>query len=868
MSRMEKPPASNEHTPVMRQYLGFKAQHPDLLLFYRMGDFYELFYDDARRGSVLLSIALTVRGQSAGEPIPMAGVPAHALDQYLARLVKLGESVAICEQVGDTATGKGPVERRVTRIVTPGTVTDDALLDGQHDNWLLAIHDSASKREAQIGMAALDLGSGRFIVAEFESMQALNDELERLQPAEILVSETSALRAQLAGRRGVTPRPPWHFDVDNARRDLMQRFGVRDLAGFGCDHLPLAITAAGAALKYAADTQQSAMPHVKPPRVEISADTIALDAASRRNLEIEVSLAGNKDNTLVAVMDSAVTAMGARTLRRWLGRPLRARNSLRARHQAVQSLIDSASYSALRERLRSIGDVERILARLALRSARPRDLAQLRDAFAILPGLRNLLGGMDAPLTSLHDRIGEFPALHALLGRALVESPPLWLRDGGVIARGYDAELDELRGLSGDANQFLADLELRERAATGIANLKVSYNKVHGFFIELGRAHSDRVPPRYQRRQTLKAAERYITPELKAHEDKVLSAGERALAREKLLYEQLLDALQPHLTALQESATAVAELDTLCCFAERAEALNLCCPELQDRAGIEIIGGRHPVVEVRGAETFIPNDLSLNEDRRMLIITGPNMGGKSTYMRQIALIVLLAHAGAFVPAQSARIGPIDRIFTRIGAADDLASGRSTFMVEMTETANILRNASAQSLVLMDEIGRGTSTFDGLSLAWATARALANDIRAWTLFATHYFELTALADDSNGVANVHLDAVEHNDQIVFLRCVKEGPADRSYGLQVALLAGVPRAVIAQAQQYLQQLESAPRARAAPVTPQLPLFEPQARLIEALRAINPDALTPREALDLLYRLRALIPEKSENEVGDRA
>ncbi len=838
----------------MQQYLGFKAQHPGTLLFYRMGDFYELFFDDARRAAALLGIALTARGQSAGEPIPMAGVPAHAVDQYLARLVKVGESVVICDQVGDPATSRGPVERRITRIVTPGTATDDALLDGRRDNWLAALHGAGRC----IGLAAIDLGGGRFILGELDGDSTLADELERLQPSEILLSEDSPLQPLLAVRRGVKLRPPWCFDTDTARRALMRQFGVSDLAGFGCDGMRAAIAAAGAALQYAADTQRSALPHLKPPRVEHSRETIVLDAASRRNLEIDASLAGIPQNTLVAVMDSTVTPMGGRNLRRWLTRPLRDPSTVGARHQAVQVLLEEAAHPGVRECLRRFGDVERILARVALKSARPRDLAQLRDALAGLPVLRARIARADAPaLAAIHEDIGEFPELHGLLARAIVGSPPIWLRDGGVIAAGYDAELDALRALSGDAGQFLAELEQRERAASGIANLKVGYNKVHGFYIEVSRAHAERVPPRYQRRQTLKAAERYITPELKVHEDRVLSAGGRALARERHLYEALLEQLQSHLPRLQDSAAAIAALDTLACYAERAEALNLSCPTLDGRPGIEIVAGRHPVVEQRGGEPFIPNDLDLNETRRMLVITGPNMGGKSTYMRQTALVVLLAHAGSFVPAQSARIGPVDRIFTRIGAADDLASGRSTFMVEMTETASILRHATAESLVLMDEIGRGTSTFDGLALAWATAQALARDIRAWTLFATHYFELTALAEESAAVANVHLDAVEHRDQIVFLRRVKDGPADRSYGLHVALLAGVPREVIERAQRYLEGLESSPRsASAAPATPQLSLFEPHARLIEALRAADPDTLSPREALALLYGLRGLL------------
>ncbi|MGQ0657998.1 MAG: DNA mismatch repair protein MutS [Chromatiales bacterium] len=836
----------------MRQYLGFKAQHPHTLLFYRMGDFYELFYEDARKAAALLNIALTTRGQSAGDPIPMAGVPAHAVDQYLARLVRLGESVVICEQVGDPATSRGPVERRITRIVTPGTVTDDALLEAQRDNLILAAH----KRGQLIGLAVLDLSSGRLTVSELGSQTDLMDELERLQPAEVLVAESSPLLDAVADRRGITVRPPWSFDADSGRRALQQQFKVKDLSGFGCEHLPLALAAAGAVLQYAADTQQSKLPHLKPPRVEQATDAIVLDAASRRNLEIESSLAGRNENTLVAVMDTAVTAMGSRLLRRWIARPLRDVQILRGRHQAVGALIQDGRLTTLRESLRHVGDMERILARIALQSARPRDLAQLRDSLMALPALReNALGYDDPGLSALGQRLHDFGELQQLLARAIVESPPLWIRDGGVIAAGYDVELDELRQLSSNAGEFLVTLERREREATGIPNLKVGYNRVHGFYIEVSRAQSERVPAHYQRRQTLKGAERYITVELKAHEDKVLSAGERALAREKRLYEELLDTLQQHLTLLQDSAAAIAELDVLGCFAERAEMLGYCCPQLTETPGIEITGGRHPVVELRGEEPFIPNELTLSPDRRMLVITGPNMGGKSTYMRQTALIVLLAHAGSYVPAETARIGPIDRIFTRIGAADDLASGRSTFMVEMTETANILRYATSRSLVLVDEIGRGTSTFDGLSLAWAAAECLARDIRAYTLFATHYFELTSLAEEIEGVANVHLDAVEHHDQIVFLRRVKDGPADRSYGLQVALLAGVPPEVVARAKDYLEHLESAPRPGPSP-TPQMNLFEPHARVIDALAGINPDTLSPRDALELLYRLRQML------------
>jgi DNA mismatch repair protein MutS len=851
-----RPPAhagtAADHTPVMRQYLGFKAQHPDLLLFYRMGDFYELFYDDARKASQLLGIALTARGQSAGEPIPMAGVPAHAVDQYLAKLIRLGESAVICEQVGDPALSKGPMERQITRIITPGTVTDDALLEARRDNWLLAAH----AQDDQIGYAALDLGSGRFSLMQCGSAAIFTDELERLQPAEILLVESSPLKERLAEWRGISVKPPWYFDALSARQVLLQQFGVVDLAGLGCEDAPLAVAAAGCLIQHARDTQCMALLHLQAPRIEQRGDCLILDAASRRNLEIDESLAGRREHTLTHLMDSAVTPMGNRWLRRWINQPLRDQDILRARHHAIACLLEWARHGYLRDLLKPVGDMERILARVALLTARPRDLAQLRAALAQLPLLHTPMQELDSPrLRVLAARLSSFPELHDLLQRALVESPPVWLRDGGVIADGYDAELDELRRLGVDAGGTLAEMELRERAATGITNLRVGFNRVHGYYIEVSRAQGANVPARYLRRQTLKSAERYITPELQDLERRVLSAGGRALAREKALYDELLRKLQGHLPALRDCAAALAELDTFAAFAERAETLNLACPELVGDTGIDIRAGRHPVVEHGNTEPFIPNDLTLNEARRLLIITGPNMGGKSTYMRQIALIVLLAHAGSFVPAASARLGPIDRIFTRIGAADDLAAGRSTFMVEMIETAQILRQATRQSLVLVDEIGRGTSTYDGLALAWATAEVLGREVGAYTLFATHYFELTALTELIPQAANVHLDVVEHQDRIVFLRAVKDGPASRSYGLQVALLAGVPSGVIDRARVYLRELENHPRM--APEAPsQATLLPTPHPVLEALTRLTPDDLSPREALEAIYRLRALL------------
>ena len=845
----------SHHTPMMQQYLRIKAQHPALLLFYRMGDFYELFYDDARRAAALLDITLTARGQSAGEPIPMAGVPYHSVDSYLARLVRAGESVAICEQIGDPAKAKGPVERKVVRIITPGTLTDESLLEERRDNLLAALHHS----DDRYGLAWLDLSSGRLVVMELETRAAVVDELARLAPAELLVSEALSDAPLLAACVGVRRQPPWHFEHDSATRQLSGQFGTRDLSGFGCSQLPAAVGAAGCLLHYARDTQCGALPHIRALRVERRDEAVLLDAATWRNLELEHNLGGGTDHTLLACMDRCATPMASRLLSRWLRRPLRDHGILRHRYHAVATLLDDARHEDMQVPLRRIGDLERILARIALRSARPRDLVRLADALGALPPLRVLLAPLESPrLKELGGAIGAFPHIHALLTRALIDNPPQVIRDGGVIAPGYDAELDELRNLSENAGQFLVALETRERERTGIANLKVNYNRVHGFYIELSRGQAEKAPADYTRRQTLKGAERYITPELKRYEDRVLSARERAVARERALYDELLEKLLPELPPLQACAAALAELDVLNTFAERAVTLNLSQPQLEQRRGLHIVAGRHPVVEQTLEDPFVPNDLELHDDRRLLIITGPNMGGKSTFMRQTALIVLLAHIGSFVPAQHAVVGPVDRIFTRIGAADDLAGGRSTFMVEMTETANILHNATADSLVIMDEVGRGTSTFDGLSLAWACAEYLLRDLRAYTLFATHYFELTVLPDGLQGVANVHLDAVEHGDGIVFLHAVKDGPANQSYGLQVAALAGIPRAVIEQAKRRLAQLEHR-AAGPAVATPeqQLRLFAPMTEhpVVKLLAALAIDDLTPRKALETLYRLKEL-------------
>ena len=849
------------HTPMMQQYLRIKAQHPDVLLFYRMGDFYEMFYDDARRAAELLDIALTQRGASAGAPIPMAGVPAVTLDAYLAKLVRKGASVAICEQRGDPGKNKGPMDREVVRIVTPGTLTDEALLEERRDNLLASVCGA----EGRFGLAWLDLSAGRFSVMQLDGLAALEAELERLRPSELLAPDGAA--PALKPSSGAADRPwrlraPWHFDLQSATHALTEQFRTRDLAGFGCADKPLAIAAAGALLAYVRETQKSALPHLLSISTEEREAALIMDPATRRNLELDESLAGRPELTLAGVFDRTATAMGARMLRRWLHRPLRDRPTLRARYQAVAALIDAAQYESVARCLRGVGDLERILARVALRSARPRDLTQLRAALGSLLPLRQSVGGATSPLLQqLLAEIGDHAAEHAHLKSAMVESPPHFLRDGGVIATGYDAELDELRLLGGNTEKFLVELEHRERERSGLSSLKLGFNRVQGFFIEVNRSQAAGVPADYLRRQTVKSAERFITPELKSFEDRVLGARDAALARERALYDALLDQLIQRLPALQATSAAIAQIDVLTCFAERAVALDCSQPELTEEPIFLIDRGRHPVVERAGRDAFIPNDLRFDESRRMLIITGPNMGGKSTYMRQTALIAILAHMGCFVPARRAVLGPMDRIFTRIGASDDLAGGRSTFMLEMTETANILNNATDLSLVLMDEVGRGTSTFDGLSLAWACAAFIASKIRAFTLFATHYFELTSLAGEAPGVVNVHVEAVEHGDQLVFLHSVKEGPANQSYGLQVAALAGIPKSVTVQARRYLTELERERDALRKSVSPQrdLPLFAPptaaESAALSALRAIDANSLSPREALDLVFRLQQL-------------
>ncbi len=850
-----------QHTPMMRQYLTIKAQHPNILLFYRMGDFYELFYEDAKRAAQLLDISLTARGKSGGNPIPMAGVPYHAVEGYLARLVKAGESVAICEQVGDPATSKGPVERQVQRIITPGTVTDEALLEERQDNVLAAVCGS----NELYGLATLDITNGRFLVLECKGDEALLAELQRLNPAELLYPDDFASMPLIERRKGIRRRPEWEFDQSSAFGQLTKQFNTKDLNGFGVQDLTFGLGCAGCILQYVKDTQRASLPHLNSLQKEVQEHRVQLDAATRRNLEITQNMGGNHEHTLFSILDTTATAMGSRLLQRYLHAPITDRHELISRQNAISVLIDQPDHP-ITDLLKQIGDIERIMARLALRSARPRDFARLRSAFNILPELQDVLATFDnALLNTLREDIGQFPELQDLLNRAIIDNPPVVLRDGGVIAPGFDSELDELRALSQGATDYLDQLELRERERSGIATLKVGYNRVHGFFIEISRAQSQHAPADYIRRQTLKNTERFITPELKEHEDKVLTSQSRALALEKQLYEQLFETFLPQLTRLIDSAAALAKLDVIQCLAERAEVLQLHRPELSDDTKICYQEGRHPIVESVMDAPFIANPLTLDNDHRMLIITGPNMGGKSTYMRQTALIVLMAYIGSFVPAQDACIGKIDRIFTRIGASDDLASGRSTFMVEMTETANILHNATENSLVLMDEIGRGTSTYDGLSLAWACAHHLATKVKAYTLFATHYFELTQLPDHYDNVVNVHLDAIEHDETIRFMHSVETGAASKSYGLQVASLAGVPQSVIAAARRKLTELEASrdesdnsvcvSTPKSADAQAQLP-FEPvSSALDDALENLNPDDLSPRQALDFLYTLKRL-------------
>lgn len=852
-----------QHTPMMQQYLKLKAENPDILLFYRMGDFYELFYDDAKKAAALLDISLTKRGQSAGNPIPMAGVPYHAVEGYLAKLVQLGEPVAICEQVGDPATSKGPVERKIVRIVTPGTVSDEALLPERQDNLIVAVYQEKEK----FGLATLDMTSGRFQLCEPHSKEALQAELQRINPVELLYCEDFTEMAIIEHYKGLRRRPIWEFELSTAISELNRQFGTKDLRAFGVEKSPLGLAAAGCLLQYAKETQRASLPHIQSISVIQNNDNIQLDAATRRNLELTQNLAGGTENTLASVLDKCVTPMGSRLLKRWIHQPIRQTDILLKRQKTIGEIVEQDLYHELQPYLQQVGDMERILARVALRSARPRDLTRLRTALEQIEPIKLLIHTKTSSnLTALSAQISDFSAQIELLQKAIIETPPLLIRDGGVIAEGYNAELDEWRTLSAGATQYLENLEQRERESTGIDTLKIGFNAVHGYYIQISQGQAHKAPIHYVRRQTLKNAERYIIPELKEYEDKVLKSKGAALALEKQLYDELFDLLLPHLGQLQLASLALSELDVLVNLAERAETLNYVAPQFSDEIGVKIENGRHPVVEQVLKDPFIANPVNLNQQRHLLIITGPNMGGKSTYMRQTALITLMAYIGSFVPADSAVIGQIDRIFTRIGASDDLASGRSTFMVEMTEMANILHQATLQSLVLIDEIGRGTSTYDGLSLAWACAEWLAKKTRSLTLFATHYFELTALPEQIEGIANIHLDALEHNNTIAFMHAVQDGAASKSYGLAVAALAGVPQSVIKLAKQKLHQLEKLSAQNGDQQIQHLRALnqhqgelafeaEPDA-LREAIEQLDPDELSPKQALAYLYQLKKML------------
>lgn len=846
---------SEEHTPVMRQYFGFKAQYPDKLIFFRMGDFYEMFYEDAEKVAKLLNIALTSRNKSADVPIPMAGVPYHSVDSYLAKLIKLGESVVICEQTSDPLSSKGLVDREIARIITPGTITDDALLEQRTENLLLAVFENAGK----FGLVTLDICSGRFVLTECHSNETLDSEIDRLHPAEVLICEGTDLQHRLNKLFNITTRPDWHFDKHSAVELLKKKFGVRELSGFGCQDMDAAICAAGCLLQYAEETQRSALTHLQTIHVEHPQEYIMLDTVSQRNLELTSNHQGVAENSLLSILRTTVTAMGDRLLNRWLLKPIRDVNILRLRHDAVDYLLQNKRFSDFRNTLRPIADLERILARISLMSAKPRDLVQLHTTLVAIPELAKYLHPVDCPLLEkLGKHVTDFSDLRDLLKRAICDSPPVNIRKGGVIAGGYHEQLDALRKMATKTSQLLLEIEARERERTQIPGIKIGYNRVHGYYIEISKHQIKDLPEEYIRHQTLKASERYITPELREFEEQVLSSQSKALALEKQLYEELLGKCCQYVPVLQMCSTSIAEIDVLNCFAERADTLNLSQPTFSKTHGIAISSGRHLVVEQIQNEAFVPNDLQLNEQRRMLIITGPNMGGKSTYMRQTALIVILAYIGSYVPAKSAELGPIDRIFTRIGAADDVAGGRSTFMVEMIETANILNNATQQSLILLDEIGRGTSTYDGLALAWTCAEYLVKHVQALSLFATHYFEITALSEHITEMQNVHLNAVEYDDKIVFLYALKEGAINRSYGLQVALLAGVPQKVVTQARQFLRELEQ--NHQILPNNKkQYDIFAQQERnhpLLDEMTHVNVDELNPKEALDTLYKLKSML------------
>lgn len=838
---------------MMQQYLRIKAEYPDMLLFYRMGDFFELFFEDARKAAKLLDLTLTSRNKNSADEIPMAGVPVHATEGYLAKLLKQGESVAICDQIGDPAASKGLVERKVTRVITPGTVTEEELLNKQKDNFLLAICVANS----EYGLAYLDLSSGKFLLQTCNSNHELHDELARIQPAEILLAEDTVLA--VGDKYATKTIPVWHFEFGSSVSALCKQLGTKDLSGYGCDDYPLAISAAGAVLQYVKDTQKTQLPHIDGLQVCQQNEFIKIDSVTRKNLEIEYSSQGDSKHSLIHVLDHTACAMGSRCLRSWLNQPTRNTQILLQRHAAISEYLNLNSYKDTHDLLNEVKDIERIRSRIALQTAQPRDLDALRSSLQRIPDIQKHLSIYKSDLlVESENMLKGYEHLTNKLEQALFEDLPLLIRDGGVIKSSYDDELDELRSISTNANQFLIDLEQQEKSATNIANLKVSYNRVHGYYIEIPRSQSEQVPEHYTRRQTLKNTERFITPELKKFEDNVLSAKERALKREKLLYDQFLEDLLNDLTLIQNCAKALAQIDSISTLAERAATLNYVQPTFSQEDLINIKQGRHPVIEKTQSDPFTANDAHLDQQRKLLLITGPNMGGKSTYMRQIALITWLAYSGSFVPAENCTIGPIDAIYTRIGASDDLSSGRSTFMVEMTEAANILNNSTSESLVLMDEVGRGTSTYDGLSLAWSCAQHLSEVNQSYSLFATHYFELTQLPGFFNTIHNVHIDAIEHNEKIVFLHAVKEGPANQSYGIQVAQLAGIPKSAIASAKLKLKQLESN-ITESTQEDNQLGLnleSESTHPSIDYLENIDPDELSPKEALEILYKLKSMV------------
>ncbi|CCG19185.1 DNA mismatch repair protein MutS [Taylorella asinigenitalis 14/45] len=866
MNKKFSPPDAASLTPMMQQYFNLKSQAgDDVLLMFRMGDFYEMFYDDAQLASRILNLTLTKRGHTGGNDIPMAGIPVQSLDQYLSRLVASGLSVAIGEQVGDPASSKGPVERKLVRIITPGTITDENLLPQKSDSLILCIYSKG----VHSGITWLNLANGDFASSEILS-KSLDQELYRLSPAEIIVPESSNYK--FSYKCTITKVPDWHFDLKECTLRLKEFFKIDDLSVFGLGvEASLNIISAGCLLRYIVKTQNENLGHIKKIYIESESRFLGLDPFTRKNLELTESLSSSKGPTLFSTLDNCETGMGSRLLRNWIHNPLKNNSEINERQTNVSQFLQptneefsiSQILKTLKDQLKPITDIERLSSRVAMLTIKPKELAKLRDSLHTLEVVRKFLLENYGNLSINLECIPKAEELKEYLSRAIATEPSTQIRDGGVIAKGFDAELDDLRNTSSNNGSFLLEYETKLKEATGISLLRVEYNRVQGFFIEIPKSRAENVPDTFRRKQTLKNVERFTTPELKQWEDKILSADERALKREKYLYDEILQNIQIWVSLLQDIAKLVASIDVYSALAYHAYNNNWIKPELVEGTSIAIEQGRHPVVE-RTIEKFTANDCFLNSENRMQIITGPNMGGKSTYMRQTALIVLLARMGSYVPAESASIGEVDAIFTRIGASDDLAGGRSTFMVEMIEAASILTNSTNGSLVLMDEIGRGTSTYDGLSLAWAIACRLLNHNKSLTLFATHYFELTRLVDEYKGIANVHLSAVETSDGLVFMHEVHDGPANKSYGIQVAQKAGLPMAVIKQAQNVLERLNQSNSS-------QMDLFDTQVSDIDVsfedpaetrdkfknlqdfISDIDPDELSPREALETLYRLK---------------